>query len=314
MARPARIALFVDQPEGHARRLVKAFAARGVEALPLSLSRCGFRTGRGHGLILPGFETALPDGAFVRQIAAGSFEQVTMRLGLLHALRELGLPVYNDARVIERCVDKSMTSFLLHRRNIPTPRTWAVESADEARRIVRAEARAGRPLVLKPLFGSQGRGLRLVGGVDALPPAEEMANVFYLQRYVAGAAAGWRDWRVFVVGARAVAAMIRHGVEWRTNAAQGARCEGVPATGEIAELAVAAAGAVGAGYAGVDIIADARGRLLVLEINSMPAWKALQQVTRTDIADALADDFLSRCPQMPDRRKLAAGSRAAIVR
>jgi RimK family alpha-L-glutamate ligase len=314
MARPARIALFVDQPEGHARRLVKAFATRGVEALPLSLSRCGFRTGRGHGLILPGFETALPDGAFVRQIAAGSFEQVTMRLGLLHALRELGLPVYNDARVIERCVDKSMTSFLLHRRNIPTPRTWAVESADEARKIVRAEARAGRPLVLKPLFGSQGRGLRLVGGVDALPPAEEMANVFYLQRYVAGPAAGWRDWRVFVVGARAVAAMIRHGVEWRTNAAQGARCEGVPATGEIAELAVAAAGAVGAGYAGVDIIADARGRLLVLEINSMPAWKALQQVTRTDIADALVDDFLSRCPQMPDRRKLAAGPRAAIGR
>jgi RimK family alpha-L-glutamate ligase len=311
MARPARIALFVDQPEGHARRLVKAFAACGVEALPISLGRCGFRTGRGHGLILPGFESELPDGAFVRQIAAGSFEQVTMRLGLLHALRELGLPVYNDARVIERCVDKSMTSFLLHRRNVPTPRTWAVESADEAQKIVRAEARPGRPLVLKPLFGSQGRGLRLVGGVDALPPPEEMANVFYLQRYVAGPAAGWRDWRVFVVGERAVAAMIRHGVEWRTNAAQGARCEGVPATGEIAALAVAAAGAVGAGYAGIDIIADARGRLLVLEVNSMPAWKALQQVARIDIAEALVADFLSRWPQTSDKRRQALRPRIA---
>jgi tetrahydromethanopterin:alpha-L-glutamate ligase len=311
MARPARIALFVDQPEGHARRLVKAFAARGVEALPISLSRCGFRTGRSHGLIMPGFETALPGGAFVRQIAAGSFEQVTMRLGLLHALRELGVRVYNDARVIERCVDKSMTSFLLHRRNIPTPRTWAVESPDEARKVVRAEARAGRPLVLKPLFGSQGRGLRLIGSVDALPPPEEMAGVFYLQRYVAGPAAGWRDWRVFVVGERAVAAMIRYGVEWRTNAAQGARCEGVPATGEIAALAVAAAGAVGAGYAGVDIIADARGRLHVLEINSMPAWKALQQVTRTDIAEALVDDFLSRWPQAPSGRRLTTSPRIA---
>jgi RimK family alpha-L-glutamate ligase len=186
-----------------------------------------------------------------------------------------------------------------------------VESADEARKVVRAEARPGRPLVLKPLFGSQGRGLRLVDGVAALPPPEEMAGVFYLQRYVAGPAAGWRDWRVFVVGERAVAAMIRHGVEWRTNAAQGARCEGVPATGEIAELAVAAANAVGAGHAGVDIIADARGRLLVLEVNSMPAWKALQQVSRTDIADALAADFLSHWPQASDGRRPAIRPRIA---
>jgi tetrahydromethanopterin:alpha-L-glutamate ligase len=235
----------------------------------------------------------------VRQIAAGSFEQITMRLGVLHALHALGVPVYNEARVIERCVDKSMTSFLLHRAGIPTPRTWAVESLDAARAIVGRQARPGRMLVLKPLFGSQGRGLRLIDGVGALPPAEEIGNVYYLQRYVAGASAEWRDWRVFVAGGRAVAAMIRHGVEWRTNAARGARCEGVAASGEIAALALAAAGAVGAGYAGVDVIADARGRLLVLEVNSMPAWQSLQQVSDTDIADALAADFVSQLPQAP---------------
>jgi glutathione synthase/RimK-type ligase-like ATP-grasp enzyme len=46
-----------------------------------------------------------------------------MRLGILHALRELGVMVWNDARAIERCVDKSMTSFLLARSAIPTPDT-----------------------------------------------------------------------------------------------------------------------------------------------------------------------------------------------
>jgi ribosomal protein S6--L-glutamate ligase len=176
---------------------------------------------------------------------------------------------------------------------VPTPATWAVESPQHAAAIVGAEARPGRPLVLKPLFGSQGRGLRLVETAEDLPPAEEMDGVFYLQRYVAGPSAGWRDWRVFVVGHEAVAAMIRHGVEWRTNAARGARCEGAEATGRIAELALAAARAVGAGYAGVDIIADAQGQLQVLEVNSMPAWKSLQHVSETDIAAALADDFLS---------------------
>jgi glutathione synthase/RimK-type ligase-like ATP-grasp enzyme len=83
-------------------------------------------------------------------------------------------------------------------------------------------------------------------------------------------------------------------VEWRTNAARGARCEAAPATGTMAELAVAATRAVGAGYAGVDIIADAHSTLQVLEVNSMPAWKALQQVSTTDIAAALVDDFLAR--------------------
>jgi RimK family alpha-L-glutamate ligase len=288
MSRP-RVAIFVDDADWHTRRLKRAFTAQGVEAVSLSLSECGFGVGDGgHGLRLPGFADALPDGVFVRTISAGSFEQVTMRLGLLHALRELGVPVHNDARAIERCVDKSMTSFLLHKQGIPTPATWSIESMAAARRVVRAEARPERPLVLKPLFGSQGRGLRLIGGLAALPPAEEVAGVYYLQQFIRGRAPGWRDWRVFVVGGRAIAAMIRHGTHWRTNASQGARCEGVPAAGELASLATAAAATVGADYAGVDIMQDASDRHLVLEVNSMPAWAALQRVAEVDIAVALA--------------------------
>jgi hypothetical protein len=74
--------------------------------------------------------------------------------------------------------------------------------------------------------------------------------------------------------------MIRHGVQWRTNASQGARCEAVAADGEIARLAVAATSAVGASYAGVDIIQDRRGRLMVLEVNSMPAWAPCSESLR----------------------------------
>src|SRR5262249_32184855 len=191
-----------------------------------SVRDSGFEAGGGgHGLRLQGFRDTLPDAVFVRTIAAGSFEQVTMRLGVLHALRELGVPLHNDARAIERCVDKSMTSFLLHKEGIATPMTWSVESAAEAQRVVRAEARPERPLVLKPLFGSQGRGLRLIDSLAALPPPDEVAGVYYLQEFIRGRAPGWRDWRVFVVGGRAIAAMARHGTHWRTNASQGARCE-----------------------------------------------------------------------------------------
>jgi tetrahydromethanopterin:alpha-L-glutamate ligase len=311
MPRP-RIAIFVDDADWHTRRLKRAFATQGVDAVSLSLKESGFAIGGGgHGLRLPGFAEAVPDAVFVRTISAGSFEQVTMRLGMLHALRELGVPVHNDARAIERCVDKSMTSFLLHKQGIPTPATWSIESAAEARRVVRAEARPERPLVLKPLFGSQGRGLRLIDGLAALPPAGEVAGVYYLQRFIRGRAPGWRDWRVFVIGGRAVAAMIRHGTHWRTNAAQGARCEGVPAAGELARLATAAAAAVGADYAGVDVVQDSDGRHLVLEVNSMPAWAALQRVTDVDIAGALAANLIAalRPPAVVARLRRAANRR-----
>lgn len=297
MQRSPAIALFVDEPDWHTRRLKAALVARGAEVTVLSLRDCGFATATGPGVSLPGFEAAPPDGAFVRTIAAGSFEEVTLRLGVLHALREAGVPVYNDARAIERCVDKSMTSFLLARAGVPTPPTWAVASRAAAAEVVRAEARAERPLVLKPLFGSQGRGLKLVASAEDLPEAADVGGVYYLQHYVGGGRRDWHDWRVFVVGDRAVAAMVRRGVEWRTNAARGARCEACAAEGDIARLAVAAIAAVGADYGGVDVIADGDGRLLVLEVNSMPAWKSLQRVSDTDVADALAAAFLARVEQ-----------------
>lgn len=311
MNRP-RIAIFVDNADWHTRRLKRAFVAAGVEPVVMSLRDGGFDVegGTGVGLRLPGFADRPPDAAFVRTISAGSFEQVTMRLGQLHALRELQVPVHNDARAIERCVDKSMTSFLLHQAGIPTPDTWSVESVDAARRIAKAQACPGEPLVLKPLFGSQGRGLRLVERAEDLPGPEEIGGVYYLQRFIAGAGPGWRDWRVFFVGRRAIAAMIRHGRQWRTNASQGARCEHAPAQGEIARLAIAAAEAVGASYAGVDIIQDRLGRHLVLEVNSMPAWAALQRVSKVDIAGALAANLIADLrPAGVVRRLRSAGGR-----
>jgi len=301
--RRRRIAILVDKVDWHARRLVKAFESLDAAPHCLSLKDCGFSTDAPHGLTLPGFDDGLPDGVFVRCVAGGSFEQVTRRLGILHALDALGVTVCNDARAIERCVDKSMTSFLLQRSGIPTPETWTFESIEQARALLDREAGPDRPLVLKPLFGSQGRGLRLLDGAAALPPAEEVADVFYLQRFVAAPEEGWRDWRILVAGGRPLAAMVRHGVQWITNMHQGARSEAAGLVEPLAGLAVAAARAVGAGFAGVDIIRDREGRHLVLEVNSMPAWSGLQKVTSLDLSRALAESFLASLPLAPVNRE-----------
>jgi RimK family alpha-L-glutamate ligase len=215
-----------------------------------------------------------------------------MRLGILHALRELGVMVWNDARAIERCVDKSMTSFLLARSGIPTPDTWAVQDLEAARAIVAREAPRG-PLVLKPLFGSQGRGLRLIRTPDELPQPDTMAGVYYLQRFVGVERDGFHDFRLLVSHGRVVAAMMRHSTEWITNIKRGGRPVTVVANEDTKALAVRAAAAVGADFAGVDILYDRDQRPSVLEVNSMPAWSGLQKVTSAAIAGILAADLVA---------------------
>jgi tetrahydromethanopterin:alpha-L-glutamate ligase len=286
-----RIALMIDDMDWHARVLLRAFAEMGADAKPVRAADCAFDSLCPQGLAMPGF-VELPDAVFVRAIGGGSFEEVTRRLGILHALGELGKPVWNDARAIERCVDKSTTSFLLALSGLPTPRTWAVEGFAAALELLRRELPHGR-LVLKPLFGSQGHGLRLIDQEQDLPPPDAVGGVYYLQRYVPPAKGVLEDRRLFVCRSAVIAAMTRRAESWITNIHQGGRPEPLEPSGELAELAVRAAAVMGAHYAGVDVLRGADGRAIVLEVNSMPGWRALQKVAPTDIAGRLVTALLN---------------------
>ncbi|MGD9511260.1 MAG: RimK family alpha-L-glutamate ligase [Geminicoccaceae bacterium] len=290
---PPEVLILGGRPEGwHGAKLREAFTRLGARVARRDFRTLGLALGEGGTGIagLPG----LPTVALVRSIPAGSFEEVTLRLGLLHALQALGVPVVNGPRAIERCVDKSMTSFLLHRAGLPTPPTWVTQSAEEARALCGREAAAGHRTVLKPLFGAQGRGLRLLNGSAELPPPEEVGGIYYLQRFIGPAEGSWRDFRVFVVGGSAIAAMQRHGASWITNIGQGGRAELAAIDGRLAALAVAAAQSVEAAHAGVDLIPAAGGGYWILEVNSMPAWQGLQSVSEVDIALHLARDVLAQ--------------------
>ncbi|MEN9892403.1 MAG: ribosomal protein modification protein RimK [Pseudomonadota bacterium] len=305
-----RVAIMTDETGWHTRQLQAALRQRGAQGRCVDLADCHIdTTAAWHGLQIPGFGRGLPDAVLVRGIAGGSFEQVTRRLGVLHALRELGVPVYNDARAIERSVDKSMTSLLLHAAGVSAPPTWALEDVALARRIVLRETAAGHALVLKPLFGSQGKGLVLIGDParhgpqarPALPPLDSgYGRLAYLQRFIPPQAEPGHDWRVMVVGGRAIAAMRRISAHWVHNVAQGARCEAAALTPALARLAERAAAALQMDYAGVDIMPGPAGAaggtdaLQVLEVNGVAAWQGLQRVTPFPIARALVDDLLDR--------------------
>ncbi|MGU3538340.1 ATP-grasp domain-containing protein [Methylobacterium sp. A54F] len=288
-----RIGLAADNGTWHKARLRAALAAQGVEPVLFSLADVAVVTGGGEPLRVPGFPDGLPDGVLLRTIAGGTFEATTLRLGVLHALVAAGVTVWNGPVAIERSVDKAATSLLVARAGLPTPDTFVVSSRAAAAGIVDREARPGSPLVLKPLFGSQGEGLRLVERPEDLPPEEAVARVYYLQRYVPRRDGLWRDYRVFVCEGRAIAGMIREGDGWITNVHRGGRPLPWAMPARAGELAEAAAAAVGVDYTGVDLVEDGEGGFMVLEVNSMPAWSGLQRVAEADIAGAVARGFLN---------------------
>ena len=289
------IVIFTDDPGWHGKQLRLAFANLGYNSDYVSLTQCSFTIEPGMNPIsIPGFQRALPDAAFVRGVPGGSLEEVVLYLDFLHALKVMNIPVYNDGYAIERSVDKGMTSFLLHNAGLPTPLTWVLRNREDALSIAEIELKKGNLLISKPLFGSQGEGIRRIEKMTDLFWLTNSHGVYYLQRFVHCSGVGFSDNRVFVINGQVVAAMRRRGKSWLNNVARGASCERIDVNLEMAELAVKAVAALAMDYAGVDIIQDKDGHYTVIEVNSIPAWKGLESVCDTSIAQVLADDLINR--------------------
>ena len=153
---------------------------------------------------------------------------------------------------------------------------------------------AGHYLISKPLFGSQGDGIRRIEKSTDLLWLTSSRGIYYLQRFVVCGGQGFSDLRVFVINGQAVAVMRRRGVSWLNNVARGASCELMVLNQELADLAVKAVAALHMDYAGVDVIQQSDGGYVVIEVNSVPAWKGLQGVCSIDIATSLAKDLYDR--------------------
>lgn len=297
---PRHIAIITDDPGWHGKELREAFQTKGYQCTDVSLTNCQIRTGsESFGLLIPGFEGCLPDGVFVRGVPGGSLEEVVFYLDILHAFRELNVFVYNEVRAIERSVDKGMTSFLLHRAGLATPPTWVGSKIHDAYSFIRLQLALGYKVVMKPLFGSQGKNLQLITKPSDMVDFTICNGTYYLQRYIETGSEDACDWRLFVIGEQVVAMMKRQGSGWITNVATGGKCFPAVLDKKFSRMAIAAVRAVDMHYGGVDIMRDSRHKLWVTEVNSIPAWRGLQSVSKIVVAEKLVDHFLSCLQQYP---------------
>lgn len=318
----------VSGSEGwHVRELRRALEDRGarVRRVPVQalVARVGDRPRVSSG------PTALDeaDAVVVRVIPRGSLDQVIFRVDALRQLARLGVRVVNPAPAIERTVNKHYTSALLEEAGLPTPATVVAERREDAMEAFRTFG----DVVLKPLFGSNGRGMVRIREEEVahrvFRALERERAVYYVQETVDHEG---RDVRAFVVGEQVVAAGERRAEGWRTNVARGGEMRRFDLPSDWETTALRAAEAVGVEYGGVDLLPATSGEVFVTEVNGIPGWRGLQGATGTDIAgavaarvtrggdgaDSTADRFRRRIGELEERLDATAdaGEREALRR
>lgn len=215
-------------------------------------------------------------------------------LAILHTLEAQGAVCLNRPSVVDTCGDKLRTTVALTAAGVPSPRSIAVFTAEQA--AVAAES-LGYPLVLKPTVGSWGRMIARINDRDALEAVIEhkttlggvQHGVVYLQEFINKPG---RDIRAFVVGGRTIAAIGRASQHWITNTARGATTHAVEVTPGLNDLCVRAAEAVGGGMLAIDLLEDPQRGLLINEVNSTMEFRNSIAPTGVDIPGLIAEHVM----------------------
>jgi RimK family alpha-L-glutamate ligase len=287
---PAKIGILSSQRGYHVLALEEAIRSRGCDPAFFFIHRLAGWVGNSPAMQVRG--TCIEDcrSVLVRTIPTGSLEQIIFRMDALHRLEKQGVRVINSATAIERTVDKYYTSFLLSDAGIPTPRTLVTEDFDTALTACREMG----DVILKPLFGSEGKGMVRISDPETayrvLRAWELNRYIYYIQEYLPHFQ---EDIRAFVVGDKVAAAMLRRGIGWKTNFSQGATVTPIKLSPEMKSLALQATRVTGLDYAGVDLMRVEDGRTCVIEINSIPGWRGLQKTTSQSIAASIIDYAVS---------------------
>lgn len=214
-------------------------------------------------------------------------------LHLTYCLEQTELSVVNSFNVSEICGNKLITSMVLKKNNVPTPKTTFAFSTESARECMK---KLGYPLVVKPIIGSWGRGIYQIKDQSMAEMLLEtrqdndnsFSRIYYFQELIDRPS---RDIRCIVIGDEIIASVHRYSFEneWRTNVAMGGRTEEAPLTSELQEIVLKASKAIGSGILGVDLMEDRERGYLVHEVNNTVEFRGASAVCKSDIAGAMTD-------------------------
>ena len=213
------------------------------------------------------------------------------------------MPVFNPPRCLEIAIDKYLALAELQAAGLPVPETRVSQTWEQA---LEDFQQLGGDVVVKPLFGGEGRGITRVHDEAVawrmFRAFSQLGMVIYQQRFVPHP--GY-DLRVLVVGSRLFGIRRRNPLDWRTNVSRGAQAEPLEVDETLQQLSRRAALAVGAPLVGVDILPGLDGQLYVLEVNAVPGWRALSRALQVDVAAEILQWIRAEVISTPDAGRVA---------
>lgn len=286
-----RIGVFGNEGSWYVEDLKRAGGPLGIECRRLDFREMSMQIETDHLRFHCGQENLLVFDAFiVRTMPPGSLEEVVTRMDLLERLKQAGKTVVNSPRAVECAVDKSLTTAKLAERGLPVPPTWVGETSEAA---MQAFEDLGGDVVVKPVFGAEGRGIVRVSDPDlafrTFRTLERLNAVLYLQQFIPHQ--GY-DIRVLVLDGAVLGAIRRDSTDdFRTNVARNGSASVCEIDGEQRALALRACDIIETRIAGVDLLSDASGRQYVIELNAVPGWRAFGKTTGIDVAARLLESI-----------------------
>ena len=283
-----KIGVFGNHDSWYVNELCRVGAARGHSMHPLLFDQFAASVRTNHVRFTCGDVDLLSlDLVLVRTMPPGSLEQVVARMDMLAGLEAGGVQILNPPRALECAVDKYLTTQRLALAGLPVPDTIVCENSDLA---LEAFETLGRDVVVKPLFGAEGRGIMRVSDPElalrAFRTLERLGAVLYLQKFVAGP--GF-DLRILLLDGVLVGSMKRipKPGDFRANISQqGTGVFHEPTEKEL-ELARQAATVTGSLFAGVDLMYNSGQEPLLIEVNAVPGWRGLQRTCGIDVPGCL---------------------------
>ena len=283
------------------RRLVEAARTLGHSVRVLDPLRCYMRiSSEGFDMHYKGRPIA-GYGAVVPRIGASITRYGT---AVLRQFELMGSYTPNPSDAIARARDKLRCHQLLAAQGIGLPVTVFGDNPDDTADLL--SMLGPPPHVVKLNEGTQGTGVMLAEKLSSSRSVVEALRGLYanflVQEFVAEAHGA--DLRCFVVGGKVVAAMRRQAPkgDFRSNLHRGGTAKAIAPSRIEQEVAVRAAGVIGLGVAGVDMIRSKRGPL-VLEINSSPGLEGIEAATGVDIARAIIEHSAASSSPRPAARR-----------
>lgn len=238
------------------------------------------------------------DAIIIKKISQTYSPMVIDRLEILRFVESCGVKIYSKPSEIIRLVDRMSCTVSLARAKIPMPKTLITEDHQAALQAVKDFGE----VVLKPLFSTKARGMRVISAKQSdkkilaeLHQFFELHQFYYIQQKLD--LPGHDMGLVFLNGQyQGAYARVGNKESWNTTINSGGKYAKVEASADIIEMATKAQAQFELSYTTVDIAETSQGPVC-FEVSAFGGFRGAKEGLGLNMAQAYVDFVLDDLQQ-----------------